>query len=98
MRISDILSLNISDVKDKEVIKIIEKKTKKCRIIPLNNQIKKDIKLFVNGKSKDGPLFINQKNKERLSRISVYRIIRQACKKAEINGSFGTHTLRKTFG
>ena len=98
LRISDILALNVFDIKGKDVIKIVEKKTKKNRIIPLNSQIKKELGPFIKDKNEKDPLFVNHKNNSRLSRISAYRIIKHACKEANINGTFGTHTLRKTFG
>lgn len=98
MRISDILSLDISDVKNKDAIIITEKKTQKKRIIPLNNKIKNDLKNFIQNKDDNRPLFVNNTTQERLSRISAYRIIKHACYEANIKGSFGTHTLRKTFG
>ena len=98
LRISDILALNINDVVDKEFITITEVKTKKKRTIPLNNKVKNLINKFIKDKEINSPLFINNRDGKRLSRISAYRILKQACADVKLKGTFGTHTLRKTFG
>ena len=41
LRVSDILALNIEDVKDKNYIEIKERKTKKYKRFPLNDKLKK---------------------------------------------------------
>ncbi|MGN1125434.1 MAG: site-specific integrase [Candidatus Gastranaerophilaceae bacterium] len=98
LRISDLLNLNISDVKNKNKISLIELKTKKKRIIPINKELKKILNIYIKNKADDEPLFAGRNLYNRLSRISAYRIISNACKKVNIEGNFGTHTLRKTFG
>ena len=40
LRISDILALNVKDVKNKDFINIVEKKTGKLKRFPLNEKIK----------------------------------------------------------
>ena len=60
-------------------------------------ELKKLINLYVKSKNPNDALFAGS-NMKPLSRISAYRIISNACKKANIEGNFGTHTLRKTFG
>ena len=97
LRISDLLRLKVEDVKGKNHVQIIEKKTKKKRCIPVNLELKKIINLYVKSKNPNDALFVGS-NMKPLSRISAYRIISNACKKANIEGNFGTHTLRKTFG
>ena len=47
LRVSDILSLNIEDVKNKNYIEIKEKKTKKYKRFPLNDKLKKLIKSYL---------------------------------------------------
>ncbi len=97
LRISDILALNVGDIKDKNFIKVIEKKTKKYRKIPINQNIKEIIKIYTQDKHSQEPLFIS-KNHLRLDRISAYRIIKKACNNYIPEENVGTHTLRKTFG
>ncbi len=45
----------------------------------------------------NSPLFLSCYGK-RLERVSAYRILNAACKKANLEENIGTHTLRKTFG
>ena len=47
LRISDILALNVSDVKNKEFIVIREKKTNKYKRFPINKNLQLDIISFV---------------------------------------------------
>ena len=97
LRISDLLNLNVAYIKNKNIISLIEKKLKK-RLIPINKELKKLLFSYTKNKSSDEPLFSGHNPYNRLIRISAYRIINAACKKANIEGNFGTHTLRKTFG
>jgi len=97
LRISDLLALNVSDVKGKNFFWIVEKKTKKTKKVPINKILQKDLKLYIKNKKINEPLF-SSVNSNRLDRISAYRIIKKACKELKINAKVGTHTLRKTFG
>ena len=67
-------------------------------MIPINKELKDLINFYTKSKSGNEPLFNGHSDNNRLSRISAYRIINAACKKAHLEGNFGTHTLRKTFG
>ncbi|MBR1617326.1 tyrosine-type recombinase/integrase [bacterium] len=95
LRISDILNLNVEDVKDKNFIQITEQKTGKFKKFPLNSKIKKIIQIMTKNRTQQEPLFKTKYNK-RMNRFAAYEIIKNACSKLEINA--GTHTLRKTFG
>lgn len=97
LRISDILSLNVKDVKNKSHIDITEKKTKKTKKIPVNETLKSLIEDFIKNRNENEPLFLSYLN-NRMERTQCYRIINKACKKAGVNYKIGTHTLRKTFG
>ena len=104
LRVSDILALNIEDVKDKNYIEIIEKKTKKHKGFPLNSKLKRLIKDYLdNDRCKVyaigdvEPLFVGKKH-HRLDRSQVYRFINEACKELGIGENVGTHTMRKNFG
>jgi len=97
LRISDILKLNVSDVKNKKYITLIEKKTGKAKKIPINQKLKNMFRFYTNGRSGFEPLFTTKYN-NRLDRITAYRIINNACAQANIEINAGTHTLRKTFG
>lgn len=95
LRIADILSLDVKDVKGKDYIELREKKTNKYKTI--NENLKVEIEEFVKDKPDNIPLFYTQKH-YRLDRAQAYRIINKAARMVGIKGRIGTHTLRKTFG
>lgn len=97
LRVSDILSLNVEDVRGKNYIQLIEKKTGKFKKIPINSKLKPMFEEFTNGRNVKEPLFVT-KFQNRLGRVTAYYIIRLACKEANLEEKFGTHTMRKTFG
>ena len=97
LRISDLLALNVGDVRDKEFIQLIEKKTKKFKKFPINKKLKLMFDSYIVDKSDDEPLFMSKFN-NRLSRVTAYYVIRQPCEKLNPEVAFGTHTMRKTFG
>ena len=103
LRISDILGLNVDDVRNKQYVEIVEKKTKKYKRFPLNDKLKNLIKKYLVIRDKmysltdDEPLFIGKKHC-RLHRSQVYRFINEVCRNLEITVNVGTHTMRKTFG
>jgi len=97
LRISDILNLDVKDVRGKSYISIIEKKTCKPKRFPINSKLKPLLEKFTQGRKDDEPLFLSVFN-NRMERTQCYRIIRDACRDAGIDYKIGTHTLRKTFG
>lgn len=97
LRISDILALNVGDVRGKTHIQIIEKKTGKFKKFPINSKLKPMLERFTKGRRSDEPLFKTIFG-NRLERVAAYYIIREACKEAGIEERVGTHTMRKTFG
>lgn len=97
LRISDILNLDVSDVKGKSYINIIEKKTSKYKRFPINAKLKPLFEIFTKNRALNEPLFLSMFG-NRMERTQCYRIINAACKKAGIEYRVGTHTLRKTFG
>lgn len=97
LRISDILNLDVSDVRGKQYINIVERKTGKPKRFPINAKLKPMFEKFTQGRELHEPLFLSVFN-NRMERTQCYRIINDACKKAGIEYKIGTHTLRKTFG
>ena len=97
LRVSDILALNVSDVKNKDFIDIVEKKTGKHKRFPLNEKIKELIRKFTCEKKEGDPLY-KTIYQNRMERTYAYRIVNKACKKRGMQDSIGTHTMRKTFG
>ncbi len=97
LRISDIVALNVGDVRNKTHIQIKEKKTGKYKKFPINSKLKPMFEEYIKGKCSGDALFESRYH-NRLDRYSAYRIIRRACKRAGLQEKVGTHTLRKTFG
>lgn len=97
LRISDILALDVKDVKAQTHICLFEKKTGKRKKLPINSKLKDLIDKYIKGKTDNEPLFKTRFD-GRLDRVQAYRIINEACIKAKLNYKVGTHTLRKTFG
>ena len=97
LRISDILNLNVKDVKDKVFIEITEQKTGKFKKFPINSKLKPILDDFTKDKFLDEPLFKTRFD-NRMDRYYAYHMLKDACKKARIHEKIGTHTLRKTFG
>lgn len=104
LRISDVLALNVEDVKNKHYVEIIEKKTKKYKRFPLNNKLRKLIKEYLElersktyALSDEEPLFVGKKHC-RLDRSQVYRFLNEACENLKIDINCGTHSCRKAYG
>ncbi len=97
LRISDIVALNVGDVRNKSHIQIIEKKTGKYKKFPINAKLKPMFEQFTKGKRADSPLFTTIFN-NRMDRFGAYYILKTACNAVRLQERIGTHTMRKTFG
>ncbi|MBA7575182.1 site-specific integrase [Candidatus Atribacteria bacterium 1244-E10-H5-B2] len=108
LRISDILKLKVEDVKDqtgeiKEYLDLNEKKTKKQRLIYLNNEVRNALEYYFDKTGiydLERYLFISDKTKinKPISRIRAWQLIQIWCREVGIKGRIGTHTIRKTAG
>lgn len=96
LRISDLLSLKVGDVRGKGEYVLKEKKTKKNKRILLH-AVRKDIEDYTMLKSDDEYLFASRKGEGPISRVQAYRILNNAARDVGLE-EIGTHTLRKTFG
>ncbi|MEI3596734.1 tyrosine-type recombinase/integrase [Oceanobacillus sp. MO10714A] len=98
LRIGDIITLRIEDVKGRTSLAISEGKTDKKRIINLAH-LMAEISDYIEsiGEPTEGWLFPSRKGDNHISTTQAYRILTTA---AESIGrdDIGTHTLRKTFG
>lgn len=99
LRISDILPLHVSDVKNRKTIVIKEQKTGKVKEIPINDDLRRALRDYVKDMRPSAWLFPSQKGKgtKHILRSRAYKILKEA---AQVFGlsNIGTHTLRKTFG
>ncbi len=107
LRISDLLSLRVKDILDKqgkikEFIHLKEKKTKRQVKIKLNNTVKEALNYFLDKARVTDPeqyLFKSERGNRALDRIRAWGLIQKWTKEVGLEGEqFGTHTLRKTWG
>ena len=59
LRISDILDLDVSDVRGKQYINIVERKTGKPKRFPINAKLKPMFEQFTKGRETNEPLFLS---------------------------------------
>lgn len=97
LRISDLLRLQVVDVKERERIVIREKKTNKSKNFPLNPICLKALKGYIKDMPDDAPLFPSRKGGAAISRQHAYTIINTAARAVGLKAKIGTHTMRKTF-
>lgn len=104
LRVSEIISVKITDLIFQEgLIRVIGKRDKE-RIIPLGNKAAEVIKKYINneritllkGKNSAGILFLNR-NGNPLSRMGVWKILKKYCKMADIKKTVSPHTFRHSF-
>jgi len=64
----------------------------------INTRLKQEIDKYINNKPNNEYLFLSQKGDNKpISRTQAYRILKKAGEKVGLE-TYGTHTLRKTFG
>ena len=107
LRASDLLTLRAKDVFEygapKDNLVVTESKTGKTRIIPLNDSAKEAI-LFYAGKADDFKiepetyLFPSEKTGLPITRGQFWRLVNDWAKLVGLEGKYGCHSLRKTFG
>lgn len=105
LRVSDLLRVRWKDVYDFKLnrvrasIHIVEKKTKKPKLIALNKEVIRALSLYASQKaiSPDMILIENTQTRKAISRIQAYRVIRAAADALGL-GCVSCHSLRKTFG
>lgn len=98
LRISDILKLKVSDVRNKTHIVIKEQKTDKLKRFKINTNLENEIKRYIHNMADTEYLFSSQKGVNKpITRVQAYRILSDASVKVGLE-EIGCHTLRKTFG
>lgn len=108
LRISDILSMKVSDVIDpkgkvRDRYELRETKTGKSKNFIFNDNLKKSIEKFLKGYQGDydRPLFISthaDTHNKPLTRQQAYNVLNHAADYIGITDRIGCHTTRKTFG
>lgn len=97
LRVSDLLTLKVEDLKGKDRLIVKDEKQGRSYEFLLSESLKEEIAYFI-GNREDGLLFRSRNSGGKLTRQRVYLILRRAAEGAEVDCAIGTHTLRKTFG
>ncbi|MER1986594.1 MAG: tyrosine-type recombinase/integrase [Solibacillus sp.] len=108
LRISDILTIKVQDVLDKDHFYIVEQKTKRAKQrskkytvrkrIPIVKKLQRLLSSYCENKRGTEYLFKSRQGKNRpITRVRAYDILREAAQHCDLS-DIGTHTLRKTFG
>ncbi|WP_027178894.1 tyrosine-type recombinase/integrase [Maridesulfovibrio bastinii] len=103
LRVQDLLSLRIEDLKDKKVgdrIAVREKKTNKENVIVINKEIASCFKFYMDKFEPDDNHFLFRSRKGINYPITTYRVtglVKEWASSLNIQGNYGAHSLRKTF-
>lgn len=97
LRISDILPLQVKDVKNKTHVIVHEKKTNKDKRFILLITLRQEIERYIEGMKDEDYLFRSRKSRKPITRVQAYRILNDVAKEVGLE-EIGTHTMRKTFG
>jgi integrase len=103
LRASDLLSIEVGQVKDLKVgqdFEVRERKTGKRRRITVNKAAHEAIQRLLGSKpfADEAPLFQTQWTAEALTVPSLNALVKKWTRMINLQGNYGTHTLRKTFG
>lgn len=96
LRMSDIVSRKVGDIKYSSTPQIIEQKTGKKRTLYLES-MQKQIEDYMEKMEDNDWLFPSRKGTGHLQPKAVYQIFQKVATGLE-RDNIGTHTLRKTFG
>ncbi|MGM0438761.1 MAG: site-specific integrase [Bacillota bacterium] len=98
LRIGDLLSLKVEDVRNKSHIIIKEQKTSKNKQFLINENLRRELNEYIEGMAEHEYLFQSRVGKNKaLSRFQAYRILSAAGREAGLE-RIACHSTRKTFG
>ena len=98
LRIGDLLSLKVEDIKNKSHIIIKEQKTSKNKQFLINENLRRELDKYIEGMSEHEYLFQSRIGQNKaLSRFQAYRILSAAGREAGLE-RIACHSTRKTFG
>ncbi len=102
LRLAEVLALNVCDVRDRTVLRVVGKGDK-MREIPLNKAIRGHLEEFLRWKRRQDeglsdldPLFVSRNNGRVTSR-PVQRALTKWLRLAGVEGHYSPHSLRHTF-
>jgi len=104
LRVSELISLKISDLFFEEGFIKITGKGNKQRFVPIGNATEKYINLYKNHvrihlpiqKGHEDTLFLNRRGKQ-LTRAMIFTIVKELALKIELNKTISPHTFRHSF-
>ncbi len=104
LRIGDLLQLKVKDVenlREGDVLHVKEQKTDKENVLLINKSTWKALKQYLDYYKPESKEFLFKSQKDREKPICVSyanQLIKSWCKQINLQGNYGSHTLRKTFG
>ncbi len=103
LRVSEVIDLRISNIFPEEGFIRVRGKGSKERLIPINNNALREIELYRDDRDKlsvnpddSDILFLNRRGRK-LSRVWVFKLIKELAKKAGIKKTVSPHTFRHSF-
>lgn len=102
LRVSELISLRLTDIHFKDNYLIVIGKGDKQRLIPLNNTAIKEIRYYLEDRNRlkniedQNILFLNRRGK-RLTREMIFTIIKKQASLAGIEKTVSPHTFRHSF-
>jgi len=102
-RVGDLLRLRVKQVrhlKPGDEITVKESKTGKLNTLMINKTTHKALKKYVEEvqPEDDDYLFYSRRTKQALTIGTVNAMVKRWCRAINLQGNYGAHTLRKTFG
>ncbi|MGO4540363.1 site-specific integrase [Paenibacillus sp. 2TAB19] len=102
LRITDMLSFKVRDVRGKDEIPLRERKTGKEKLIPINPKLKRAIAKYTKEMKPNDYLFSSRQRDgnnlaKPITRERAYQILQDVAEHFKLE-RIGTHSLRKTYG
>jgi integrase len=97
LRISDLLQIQVYQVRGRSHLELIEKKTGKNKRFRINAELQRHINEYTAGMDDNAYLFKSRRGTQPIQRVQAYKILNYAAREVGLR-EIGTHTLRKTFG
>lgn len=97
IKLTELLKLQVCDIKSKDLLTIKESYTKVKKTFPLNIEIKELVKEYTKDRKSKEPLFISRFGKS-IDRIQVFRNFKEICVELGIEDEYSVSSWRKTFG
>ena len=97
IKLTELLKLQVCDIKNKDLLTIKESYTKVKKLFPLDKKIQELVKEYTKDRKSKEPLFISRFGKA-IDRIQVFRNFKEICVELGIEDEYSVSSWRKTFG